>query len=551
MARKKENSVAALRDRPKSRPPMMVAPEREVPGINANAWAIPSLKASTTDISSTVCTRMTCWRRSAHRITNAPRMKVVATAIGLNRLALIALPKARPRMASGRKATNRLRMNLRAAGSDVAPWATLSSRSRYSQTTARMAPNWITISNNLPRSSLKFSKSPARIKCPVDEMGSNSVSPSTIPRMRAFRRSIGSIRCRQVGEAAFDYPGRVSASRTLNQCNACSREVPHISSDGCRPAQHDGRSGRPKIVHRHSASRWAQGCPAGLLRELIEGAMQQAPQPGRQSRVEEAFMLALSHRCLRPGCRHRHRAHRHEPTTGRIVGSPAAFSYLSTRGASHLVIDLGPGFHEFDRLGFHPFLQRLGFVQALCRSEVTHILGDLHRAEVRAAHRAEVGDLGRLLGQGLVVEFARLVRVETEVELVFPAKLVARLGHGVVADLRAGVALGEVSGVGGELVGDDAFLDVVLVGQAEVFLGRHVAEHGRAVPADHRGADAAGDVVVARRDVGGQRAEGVERGFLAVFELQVHVFLDQVHGHMARTLDDGLHIVLPGDLGEF
>ena len=64
--------------------------------------------------------------------------------------------------------------------------------------------------------------------------------------------------------------------------------------------------------------------------------------------------------------------------------------------------------------------------------------------------------------------------------------------------------LGEVGGVGGELVGDDAFLDVVLVGQAEVFLGRHVAEHRRAVPADHRGADAAGDVVVARGDVGGQ-----------------------------------------------
>jgi hypothetical protein len=83
----------------------------------------------------------------------------------------------------------------------------------------------------------------------------------------------------------------------------------------------------------------------------------------------------------------------------------------------------------------------------------------------------------------------------------------------VVADLRAGVALGEVGGVGGELVGDDAFLDVVLVGQAEVFLGRDVAEHGGAVPADHGGADAAGDVVVARRDVGGQRAEGVERGF--------------------------------------
>ena len=36
-----------------------------------------------------------------------------------------------------------------------------------------------------------------------------------------------------------------------------------------------------------------------------------------------------------------------------------------------------------------------------------------------------------------------------------------------------------------------------------MFLGRGVAEHRAAIPADHRRADAAGDVVVARRDVGG------------------------------------------------
>ncbi|MPM54526.1 hypothetical protein SDC9_101304 [bioreactor metagenome] len=149
------------------------------------------------------------------------------------------------------------------------------------------------------------------------------------------------------------------------------------------------------------------------------------------------------------------------------------------------------------------------------------------------------------------MEFLGLVRVEAEVELVFPAELEACFGERVVADLRARVALGQIGGVRGELVGDDAFLDVLLVGQAQVLLGRHVAQHRGAVPADGGRADAAGDVVVARRDVGGQRAERVERSFLAVFELQVHVLLDQVHRHVARTFDDGLHVVLPGDLGEF
>lgn len=63
-------------------------------------------------------------------------------------------------------------------------------------------------------------------------------------------------------------------------------------------------------------------------------------------------------------------------------------------------------------------------------------------------------DLGRVLGQGFVVVRARGVRVQAKVELVLPTELEARLGQRVVADLRARVALGEVGGMGGDLVGD-------------------------------------------------------------------------------------------------
>ena len=45
-ARKNENSVAARRDRPNSMPPMIVAPDRDVPGISAKACAKPTLSAS-------------------------------------------------------------------------------------------------------------------------------------------------------------------------------------------------------------------------------------------------------------------------------------------------------------------------------------------------------------------------------------------------------------------------------------------------------------------------------------------------------------------------
>ena len=137
-----------------------------------------------------------------------------------------------------------------------------------------------------------------------------------------------------------------------------------------------------------------------------------------------------------------------------------------------------------------------------------------------------------------------------EVELVLPAELEAGLAQRVVAVLGAGVALGQVGGVGGDLVGDDAVLDVLLVRQAQVLLGRDVAEHGAAVPADHGRADGAGDVVVAGGDVGGQRAERVERRLVAPLQLLGHVLLDQVHGDVAGAFVHHLHAVRPGALGQ-
>jgi len=55
------------------------------------------------------------------------------------------------------------------------------------------------------------------------------------------------------------------------------------------------------------------------------------------------------------------------------------------------------------------------------------------------------------LGHGFVVEFLRLVRVEAKVELVLPAELEARFAQRVVTRLRAGVALGQVGGMRGNL----------------------------------------------------------------------------------------------------
>src|SRR5262249_29961184 len=124
-------------------------------------------------------------------------------------------------------------------------------------------------------------------------------------------------------------------------------------------------------------------------------------------------------------------------------------------------IDLCPLLFELFGLLAHASLKRLGVLEALLRRVLAHILSDLHGAEVRATHRAEMGQFGTRSRQGFVVEFLRRLRVKGEVELVSPAKLEARFTQGVIPDAGCGVALGEVSGMRGDLVGDDAILHVL------------------------------------------------------------------------------------------
>ena len=75
-----------------------------------------------------------------------------------------------------------------------------------------------------------------------------------------------------------------------------------------------------------------------------------------------------------------------------------------------------------------------------------------------------MGDFRAFGGQGFVVEALGAFGVEAEAELVAPAELETRLTQGIVAQLCARPAFGEVGGVGGEFVGDDAGAHVFFVG---------------------------------------------------------------------------------------
>ena len=87
----------------------------------------------------------------------------------------------------------------------------------------------------------------------------------------------------------------VKSSSSDRNCIACSRVSPHISRDGGRLPQTRGRSGCPKILQPLRSSNCTQRTPAGFpfgmpgMGDEIDGAMQQAPQPGRQETGEDGI----------------------------------------------------------------------------------------------------------------------------------------------------------------------------------------------------------------------------------------------------------------------
>lgn len=86
--------------------------------------------------------------------------------------------------------------------------------------------------------------------------------------------------------------GLVAVSRENIRVRASARSAPHISFDGLNDTQNAGRSGRPKIAQRRSGNNCTHGMPAGLpwgmpgIGDVMLGAMQHAPQPGRHSSGE-------------------------------------------------------------------------------------------------------------------------------------------------------------------------------------------------------------------------------------------------------------------------
>ena len=83
-----------------------------------------------------------------------------------------------------------------------------------------------------------------------------------------------------------------------------------------------------------------------------------------------------------------------------------------------------------------------------------------------------------------------------------------------------------------------------------MFLRRDVTKHGTPVPPDHGRSDPTSYMIVPRSHVRGQRTECIKGSLVTPLDLFLHVFLDHVHGNVARALVHYLDSMLPSPRGQ-
>ena len=97
---------------------------------------------------------------------------------------------------------------------------------------------------------------------------------------------------------------------------------------------------------------------------------------------------------------------------------------------------------------------------------------------------------------------------------------------------------------------DHALAHVVDIGQPQMLGRRHIAQEIGAGRRRNRAANRAGNVIVAGRDVAGQRPEHIERRAPADALLELHVGFDLIERHMSRAFDHHLHADRARALGQ-
>src|SRR5438067_8165298 len=169
----------------------MVDPDRETPGMSANAWATPMESACP----GVICSASLSLRpalSAAH--SNTPMIDMLTEMRSGERRDSSALsPRSFPTMAPGIEATTRPQKSLRSAVSrkrrspsdrNPAPISLTQSR-QNTMRTAKSVPQWSATSKARPGSSHPRTQG-TRMRWALEEMGKNSASPWTMPRTMAW-----------------------------------------------------------------------------------------------------------------------------------------------------------------------------------------------------------------------------------------------------------------------------------------------------------------------------------------------------------------------------
>src|ERR1051325_11730449 len=179
----------------------MVDPERETPGMSANAWAMPMPKAGDMGICSASLSFLPAM--SAAQSSTPIRDIVTAMRSGERSLSSARSPSSLPTMAPGMVATTKPQNSLRSAvsrkrrsPSDRKPAEMSFTQSRQkTMRTAKRVPQWRATSKARPGSSHPSTQG-TRMRWALEEMGKNSARPWTMPRTMAWWIGMGEVQLR-------------------------------------------------------------------------------------------------------------------------------------------------------------------------------------------------------------------------------------------------------------------------------------------------------------------------------------------------------------------
>ena len=164
--------------------------------------------------------------RSATSITTPPATRATATTRGSNRTDRIVSWRATPITPAGMLVRSMLRRKAHDAGSRRVPDTTSRNLEKNSTRTARIAPLWMATSKTRPGGRSSRRRSTARIRCPVEDTGRNSVKPSSAPSRIATRKVIS--RSDDASSATIGQIPHATGPMAVDQKDrACPRRGPH------------------------------------------------------------------------------------------------------------------------------------------------------------------------------------------------------------------------------------------------------------------------------------------------------------------------------------